>query len=281
MYTINYFILFFIILLFLIDAKTYLFIFIIIAIFGGLAWIIIYALETFIPGFWFPSLTVLRHLSAILCFSILSPGLSLSLIHYIKSNSNKTDSRKIFHNYRIHEGFVGIIFIIFALILIIVRYNLIKYEIFRTDLRIFLAIDMILLYLFLFFGSFLIIRDRRDIVKFQFIQRREPEGNNYKLRLFNSLTSDSIKFFKSPKFLLYPFGILFNSIAVNLFIHGTDFLPEEVFTLNHETVVLIGIILSLIAGGIVGLDWYRLLRKTYPELYQNFERILDDLRKDK
>ncbi|MFX1438162.1 MAG: hypothetical protein ACFFAA_13390, partial [Promethearchaeota archaeon] len=279
MYTISYFILFFFILFFLIGIKSYLFMFITIAFFGGLAWIIIYALETFILGFWFPALTILRHISAILCFSILSPGLVLSLMHYIKNASSKTDSRKFFHKYRVHEGFIGIIFLLFALILLIIRYNLIKYEIFRTDLRIFLAADMILLYLFLFLSSFLLIRDRRDIVKLHFIQRREPESTNYNIRLFNSLTSDSIKFFKSPKFFLYPFGIFFNSIAVNIFIHGTNFLPEEVFNLNHENLVLIGIIFSLISGAIIGLDWYRLFAKIYPEIYQNFEQVLEDLRK--
>ncbi|MFW9943290.1 MAG: hypothetical protein ACFFFT_19800, partial [Candidatus Thorarchaeota archaeon] len=69
-------------------------------------------------------------------------------------------------------------------------------------------------------------------------------------------------------------------IAVNIFIHGTDFFPEEIFALNHETLVLIGIILSFFAGGIVGLDWYRLFAKIYPELCQNFEHVLDDLRKN-
>jgi hypothetical protein len=279
MFTICYFILFFYKIFFLIDTKPYVIIFIIIAIFGGLAWIVIYALETFIPGFWFPTLTILRHLPAIFCFSILSPGLILSLIHYIKNNSNKNKLKKIFHNYRIHEGFVGILFIIIAFIFLIIRYNLISYKIFRTDLRIFLAIDMILLYLFLFLGSFLVLRDWRDIISFKLIERRESTNNKYKSPLFNPITSDSLKFFKSPKLLLYPFGILLNSIAVNLFIHGNDVIPEEIFPLNHETLILISIILSFISGGIMGLDWYRIFRKTYPESYQQFEKMLDSLRK--
>ncbi|MFX1242988.1 MAG: hypothetical protein ACFFA7_17215 [Promethearchaeota archaeon] len=263
---------------FLIGIKTYIITFSIITTLGTPAWIIIYALETFMTGFWSPFLTVIRHLSAILSFSILSPGLTLIVINYIKNNSNKSNSRKLFHNYHIHEGFVGIIFIFTSGLLIMIRYSLIQYEVFRTDLRILLAVDMVLLYLLLFFGSFLIFRDWRDLIKLKFIQKREQVDTNYSSSTFYPLTPDSIKFFKPPKVILYPFGVLLSSIAVNIFIHGTDFFPEEIFTLNHETLVVIGIILSFFAGGIVGLDWYRLFAKIYPELYHNFEHVLDDLR---
>ncbi|MFW9971558.1 MAG: hypothetical protein ACFFDF_15290 [Candidatus Odinarchaeota archaeon] len=280
MVTISYFIVYFYLLLFLINIKIYFITFCIIVIWAAPAWIIIYALETFVFGFWFPILTILRHLSAILCFSILSPGLSLLVIKYIKNYSNRNKPKKIFNNYRIHEGFVGIFFIVIAIILVIIRNILIKYETFRTNLRIYLAIDMIFLYLFLFFGSFLIFRDWRDLINFKLVQKREPLNSNFSSSIFYPLTYDSIKFFKSPKILLYPIGILISSIAVNIFMHGTYFLPEEIFTLKHETLVLIGIIFTFIGSGMLGLDWYRLFAKIYPELYQNFEQILKNLRKD-
>lgn len=264
--------------MFLIGIKTYIISFSIIIIFGTPAWIIIYALETFVSGFWFPVLTIIRHLSAILSFAILSPGLTLIVINYIKNNSNRSSSRKFLHIYHIHEAFLGIILISISILLIVIRYILVQYEVFRRELRIFLAIDMILLYLFLFFGSFLIFRDWRDLIRFKFIQKREPVDKNYSSATFYPITPDSIKFFKPPKIILYPFGILFSSIAVNIFIHGTDFFPEAIFMLNHETLVLIGIVLSFFSGGIVGLDWYRLFAKIYPELYQNFEQVLDNLR---
>ncbi|MFX0022902.1 MAG: hypothetical protein ACFE9S_11305 [Candidatus Hermodarchaeota archaeon] len=269
---------FFYILIFIFDIKTYIIIFSIVVIFGTPAWIIIYALETFISGFWLPILTIIRHLSAILSFSILSPGLTLIVINFIKNNSNRGHSRKLLHNYHIHEGFLGIIFILISTLLIIIRYTLVQYEVFREELRIFLAIDMVLLYLFLFFGSFLIFRDWRDLVRLKIIQKREIADKNYSSATFYPITPDSIKFFKFPKILLYPFGVLLSSIAVNIFIHGTDFFPEELFMLNHETLVLIGIMLSFFSGGLVGLDWYRLFAKIYPELYQEFEHVLDNLR---
>jgi hypothetical protein len=249
-----------------------------VVIFGTPSWIIIYALETFVPGFWHPVLTIIRHLSAILSFAILSPGLTLIAINYIKNNSNRSSSRKLFHNYHIHEGFLGIIFMCISIILIIIRYILVQYEIFRQDLRIFLAVDMVFLYLFLFFGSFLIFRDLRDLISFKIIEKRELVDENYSSAIFYPITPDSIKFFKSPKIILYPIGIFLSSIAVNIFIHGTDFFPELFFNINHETLVLIGIILSFFSGGIVGLDWYRLFAKIYPKLYQDFEKVLDNLR---
>jgi hypothetical protein len=278
MLTISYSIGVFYILLFLTNIRIYLIIFSVIVIFGGPTWIVIYFLETFVPGYNFPSLTVLRHLSAIISFSVLSPGLTLAVINYIKNNTNSDKPRRVFHKYHIHEGFVGIVFILISLILMVLRYNLVKYEIFRTDLRIFLAINMIILYLFLFFGSFLVFRDWRDVIKGKFIQKRDFTDTDPNPLGVNTITADSITFFKPPKFLLYPFGLLFSSIAVNIFIHGTDFLPEEVFTMNHETLVLLGIIFSFISGGIVGLDWYRLFAKIYPETYQKFEILLDKFR---
>jgi hypothetical protein len=279
MFTISFFILFFYLLIFLIDIKAYIISFSIIVIVGTPAWIIIYVLETFIQGFWFPTITIFRHLSAILSFSILSPGLILIVINYIKNNSNKAKSRKIFHKYHIHEGFVGLIFILISIFLILIRCTLVQYQIFRRELRVFLAIDMVFLYLFLFFGSFLIFRDWRDLIKLKFINKREAPQTAYFTSTFYPINQDSVKFFNTPKIILYPFGILFSSIAVNIFIHGTDFLPEKIFSLNHETLVLIGIILSFFAGGIVGLDWYRLFAKLYPELYQDFEKVLSNLRK--
>jgi len=197
---------------------------------------------------------------------------------YIKNHSNQNDKGKVFRNYHIHEGFAGIIFVIIAFLLLMIRYLLIQYEVMREELRIFLAITMILLYLFLFSGSFLIFRDRRDIIKFKFIERREILNNNDTWTVFNPITADSIQFFKSPKVLCYPLGIMVNSFSVNMLMHGTLFLPEKIFGLKNEAVVLLGFILCIISSGIIGVDWYRLFAKIYPKLYQEIEQVLNGLR---
>lgn len=277
MYTISFFILFFYSISFLIDINFFFKIFLMIIILGTPLWIIIYILELFEfePIFW--NWYTIRELATILCISILSPGLTLSFIKYIKNNSNEDKKRKVSRKYHIHEGFIGIIFMMNALVLWIIRYIMIQHEILKNKLRIYLAIDMILLFLFLFSGSFLIFRDRRDFIKLKFIEKRKKDSYAKVSSIFNPINSESRKFFRSPRLLLYPFGIFLNSVSVSILIHGTDFLPEIVFHINHEVLVLIGVILCFIAGGMIGIDWYRVFAKLYPNLYQEFEQILNDL----
>ncbi|MFX1280978.1 MAG: hypothetical protein ACFFA3_16620 [Promethearchaeota archaeon] len=278
MITITFFIFFFFTLLFLIDFNHYITIFNILVPFGTFVWIGIYLLEIFKIDLGVWNWSMIRHSAAVLSMAILSPGLNLYIIKYIRNNSNPKRKRKIIRNYHVHEGFVGIIFVIIALILWFIRLIMIQYEILRKQLRIFLAVEMILLFLFLFSGSFLVIRDRRDVVRLKFIEKRQDQVITRISPIFNQISQDSLQFFKFPRGLYYPFGILLNSIALNMFIHGTDFLPNEIFNLHHEVIVLIGVILCFIAGGMIGLDWYRLFSKLYPQLYHDLEQILDDFR---
>ena len=278
MITIIYFVLSFYILFFLMNYKFYSLFFIFIIISGTLMWIILYLLDFFKINISFGDLSTIRTFAAILGICIISPGFTLYIMKYIKNHSNQNDKGKVFRNYHIHEGFVGIIFVSIAFLLLMIRYLLIQYEVMREELRIFLAITMVLLYLFLFSGSFLIFRDRRDIIKFKFIERREILNNNEEGTVFSPITADSIQFFKSPKMLCYPLGILINSFSVNMLIHGTLFLPEKIFGLKNESVVLIGFILCIISSGIIGVDWYRLFAKIYPKFYQEIEQVLNSLR---
>ncbi|MFX1377311.1 MAG: hypothetical protein ACFFA0_16045 [Promethearchaeota archaeon] len=281
MITILFFIFFFYFLFFLIDFKSYSIIFSIIIPLGTTLWIGIYFLEFFKINLGLWNWTTIRNSAAILCISILSPGLTLLIIKYIKNNSNPNIKRTIIKNFHVHEGFVGIIFVIIALLLWSIRSLMIQHEALKKRLRIFLALDMIILFLFLFSGAFLILRDRKDVFGLKFIERRKLQQDTKFSSIFNQISQDSLQFFKSPRGLYYPFGILLNSIALNMFIHGTDFLPKEIFNLSHEKIVLIGIVLSFVAGGMIGLDWYRLFAKFYPNLFLDLELILDDLRENK
>ncbi|MFX1292831.1 MAG: hypothetical protein ACFFAG_17935 [Promethearchaeota archaeon] len=279
MITIFYFIAFFYITFFLINSTVYNIIFGIVISFGTFLWIGIYFLEFYKIelGLW--NWAAIRNCAAIICISILSPGFTLYMIKYIKNNSNPNRKWKIIQNYHVHEGFVGILFIILAIFLLLIRFLMIQHEVLKKRLRIFLAIDMILLFLFLVSGSFLILRDRRDIFRLKLIEKRKDQSGNRISSTFNQISHDSLQFFKNPRGLYYPFGILLNSFAVNMFIHGVDFLPKEIFNLSHETIVFIGFILCFFASGIIGLDWYRLFAKFYPKLYQELEQILGDLKK--
>ncbi|MFX0037344.1 MAG: hypothetical protein ACFE9I_17115 [Candidatus Hermodarchaeota archaeon] len=278
MITISFFITIFIVLLILVDFKSYNLIFGLLITIGTFLWIFSYLIEIFKIelGFW--NWSTIADSAIILCFSILSPGFTLNIIKYIKNNSNLNRKKTIFKEYHIHEGFVGVLFVVIAILLWILRYFLIQYEIIRKKLRIFLAVDMITLFLFLFSGSFLIFRDRRDLFKLRFIKNRNITNQNSASTVFNPIFPDSVEFFKSPRILLYPFGIILGSISLNMFIHGTDFLIEEFFNLTHERIVIIGLILCFIAGGMIGIDWYRLFAKLYPELYCELEKVLYELK---
>ncbi len=277
--TIINFMIFFYILLVLINFNTYNRIFGITVTIGLLTWIIIYLLEFFKmkPDFWMWS--GVRDFAIIISLAILAPGLTLNIIKFIKNNSNKNRKIKVFRENHIHEGFVGILFFIFGVSLLMVRYLLIQHEIFTKRLRIFLALDMILMYLFVFSGSFLIFRDWRDIVRLKFIEKRNHSEYIHNSSVFSPITRDSVKFFTPPRILYYPFGILINSFSVNFLIHGTDILGERIFGLSEDTIVLIGFFLSIVAGFMIGLDWYRLFAKLYPDLYDEIEEVLKELKK--
>jgi len=274
MITILFFISYFYILLFLINFNVYNLIFVFLITLGTPLWIIVYLLQFLKIELSVLNWSAIRNISVILCFSILGPGLSLNFIKFIKNNSNLYNKRKLFRNYHIHESFVGILFIIIAFCLWIIRSMLIQHEIMKKELRIFLALNMIPLFLFLFSGSFLIFRDRKDLLKLRFIEKKKYELKVNKSSVFNPITPDSKLFFKSPRIVLYPFGILLSSFSVNIFIHGAFFFPEEIFSLTHETIVLMGFILCFIAGGMIGIDWYRIFARLYPDLYQKTEQIL-------
>ena len=278
MITILYFLFFSYTLYFLINHSFYSHIFIIFIIAGTLLWIIIYLLELFkiAPNFW--NWTAIRNFSAIICISILSPGLTINILKYIRNNSNHNKKGKIFKNLHIHEGIVGVIFVLIAFFLLMIRYFLIQYEIFRTDLRIFLAITMILLYLFLFSGSFLLFRDRRDLVKLKFIERRNIQKNeNESASIFSPITPELRNFLKSPRILIYPFALLVNTLAVNLMIHGLDLLPERIFNLSLESIVLTGVILCLTSGSLIGIDWYRIFKRMYPIEVKEIQKDLKNV----
>lgn len=276
--TIINFMIFFCILLVLINFNTYNRIFGITITIGVLTWIGIYLLEFFKmkPDLWMWS--GVRDFAVIISLSILAPGLTLNIIKFIKNNSNKNRKRKVFRENHMHEGFVGILFFIFGVSLLMVRYLLIQYEVFTKRLRIILALDMILMYLFAFSGSFLIFRDWRDIVRLKFIEKRDRSKDIHNSSVFSPITRDSVPFFTPPRILYYPFGILINSFSVNFLIHGTDLLGVKIFGISEETIVRIGFFLCIVAGFMIGLDWYRLFAKLYPDLYDEIEEILKELK---
>ena len=281
MNTICFFFVLFYILTFLIDYKVYITICACILIMGILAWIYIYYIELNHGEIFLLNNETIQNLIAILCFSILSPGFTLIVIQFIKRNTSKFDENKIFGRYHLHEGFFGILFLVAAFFLWIVRISLVQHEIFRTKLRIFLALDMILLFVVLYSGSFLLFRDWRDVIKLNFLEKKDENKKVNDLEKNNtgfSLTSsDSAFFFKKLKVKIYPVGMLLASFSANALIHGLDLLPMEIFNLELENIVLIGIACCFLGAGIIGIDWYHLFAKIYPDKHEEIEKLLTNL----
>jgi len=273
-----FFVLFYI-LTFLIDYKLYIAICACIVIIGIPAWIYNYYIELTHGQIFLLKNETIQGMIVFVCFSIISPGLTLIVIQFIKRNTSKFDDNRILGRYHMHEGFLGILLIILAFVFWIIRIALIQYEIFRTKLRIYLALDMILLFVVLFFGSFLLFRDWRDVVKLNFFEKINDNKNSDESKkkdisstVFSQISSESVQFFKRLKVKIYPIGLLLASFSANALIHGLHLLPKELFNLELENIILFGIACCFLGAGMIGLDWYNLFAKIYPDKYEEIER---------
>ena len=249
--------------------------FFLVAFFGIVAWNISHLNQNFNLGLL--SNTVDDFLEIILFVStaVVAPGLVVFVAYYIKKYTSKFESNFI-GKYHIHEGLFGIIFIGLAIILFIIRTTLIQYEVFLKDLKIFLAIVMIFLYIFLYFGGFFILRDFKDVIHLNFVKKMEKSSSTEVThsRIFSSITQDNLSFFKVSKIPIFPIGIIITSISFSMIIHGTKFIPREL--LNSELILYYGYLLSLLAGSIIGFDWIRIFKWFYPKYYEDIkQRILE------
>jgi hypothetical protein len=84
-----------------------------------------------------------------------------------------------------------------------------------------------------------------------------------------------LHFFKTPKLLLYPMGILITILSIHMVIYGDFFLPERIFKLNNEYLINLGYLFCYIAAALIGIDWLRIYKKLYPNDYQ---RIIDKIK---
>jgi hypothetical protein len=213
---------------------------------------------------------------------MIGPGLILYTLHYMLKNTEKYENARIFGDYHIHEGFVGVIFIISALLLIPLRAYMFDQTIFLNELVFLLGTVQIFMFAFLFFGNFLIIRDWKDVFHLRFIEKKEKREistqNQEGTSLFLLIKKEDVEFFTIKKIILYPLGIIMMSLSINAIVFGSNFLPKEIFNLEHQEVMLLGFVLSFISGGIIGRDWCRVFRRFYPEFYTELELVLNKLK---
>ncbi len=242
-------------------------------------WIIAYVLgliplSRFFWDFW--------ELITLISFSMIAPGLIVYIAYDIKKITAKFEAATILGRYHLHEGFVGLIFLIIGFFLLLLRPSLLflSHPYYRRSSLILLFVQ-ILSFIFLLLGSFFFFRDWRDIIHLNFIEIKLKAQNNLEKvqnRVFKHLTKEDLHFFKVPKLIIYPLGMLLTIISVNMIIYGIDFLPYQIFNIDDELVIQLGYLLCFIAGGLIGIDWYRIFKIFYPQDYEIIEKEIINLK---
>lgn len=214
--------------------------------------------------------------------SMLSPGLIIMIIYYIRNKTSKYDNAKLFGKYHIHEGFVGIILLILAISLILIRIN--TASIIVSGFNILSAILQIFIFIFLYLSSLLIFRDWKDVTKLKFIEREDNISVNRDSRediVFNHIGKEDLPFFSMKRFIYYPLGMILTFFSINLITFVSGYIPTKfflAFEYDTDLILVIGYICCIFGGCLIGLDWFRLFKRFYPELYRDLEVVLNKLK---
>ena len=175
----------------------------------------------------------------------------------------------------------GILFFMIAVFLLWILSSLIFLDPpYYSRYHLYLLITQILLFAFLYLGSFLFFRDWDDIVRLNFIENKKGANKLKKnhSKVFNHITQADLHFFELPKLTIYPFGIILTILSLNTIFYGNYFFPSKIFKLNNEIVIYFGYFMSFIAAGITGKDWLRIFRRFYPEAYKEIEHIINEMK---
>ena len=274
----NLFTLLLFILLFTISIKTYRILFLGFITFGIIAWNIIHLQSNLALELVSNALLRIQEVILFISLTIVAPGLSLFIIYYIKKITVKLEGNFI-GKYHLHEGLFGIILVGIGIIFVLVRSRMIQIAIFIMELKLFLAIVMIFLYFFLFFAGFFIFRDLHDVIRLKFVEKVEdsPIEQIQSSVIFSSLTVKDLHFYRIYKLSFFPVGILLMGFSFNMVTGGIEFLPKEY--LSNEFTVHLGYFFCFMAGGIIGIDWYRIFKRFYPTLYSEIEQRIVEIKK--
>ncbi len=278
--------LFFFSLLYVINLKHYLYLFILILIIGLLLWI----LSSYSPYFnssSFPKiLNYILDLIECSMYSVVSPGLILFTFFYIKKFTGRYKGANFLKKYHLHENLFGIILLAIGVMFMIIRVLLISHQIFENQLRLFLGFIVIFAFLLIYFGSFFLFRDWYDVKKLKFIEKIKSLDKNVDKSpfqpkaIFHIIKKEDLQFFKHPNHILYSFGILLTSVSLNMVAYGTLFISEQLFHLNEENIVLLGYIFVFIGSALIGIDWFRVIKRFYPNDYVDIKNQINKILAD-
>ncbi|MFX1338844.1 MAG: hypothetical protein ACFFDK_09565 [Promethearchaeota archaeon] len=242
-------------------------------------WIVVYVLglipaSGFFWNFW--------EIITLISFSMIAPGLIIYIVYDIKKITSKFEASTILGKFHLHEGFVGIIFLIIGFFLLRLRSALLFLsDPFYRRLSLILLFVQILSFIFIYLGSFFFFRDWRDIIHLKFIEIKSKIENNFQRSqslVFNNITKEDLHFFKTSKLIIHPLGMILTIFSVNMVIYGTDFLPYQIFNIADESIIQLGYLFCFIAGALIGIDWLRVFKIFYPRAYEEIEKEISRLK---
>jgi len=267
---------YFFILVFIIKIGIFKRMFLILIVFGIIAWNISHLHTILDLNLFSDMIDDFLEIILFISTSIVAPGLLILIIYYIKKFSSKFEGNFI-GKYHLHEGLFGIILVGLGLLFLVFRTYVIQFDIFLKEFKVYLAIIMIFLYFFLFFGGFFILRDFNDIIRFRFVKKIPTSQKKSKKNgsIFNSMTHDNISFFRLSKLYIFPLGALLTGFSFSMVIYGTKFIPKEV--LSSEVIINLGYLFGFFAGSLIGFDWLRVFKRFYPKQYKEIELKIIEL----
>ena len=271
--------LYFFILVFIIKISVFKKLYLILIIFGIFAWNLSHFHSILELNLLSDTIDDFLEIILFISTSIVAPGLLIVIAYYIKKYTSKFEGNFV-GKYHLHEGLFGIILIGLSLLFFAISAYISQFDIFLKEFKIYLAIIMILLYFFLFFGGFFILRDFNDIIHLKFVNKIPPTKNIPKQDgiIFNSLNRDNISFFRFSKLYIFPLGAFLTGISFSMVIYSNKFIPRDVLS-SRETINL-GYLLSFIAGAFIGYDWVRVFKRFFPIQYEEIELKIIELQKN-
>ncbi|MCK4238688.1 MAG: hypothetical protein KAX33_06170, partial [Candidatus Lokiarchaeota archaeon] len=208
----------------------------------------------------------------ILCVCCIAPFFSVHSLFLITKYQHKFESNIIKGKHHVHEGFAGIILILIAIGLFLLRLTWISKEKLITEFHIIGTVFIILLTLLLYFGSFLVGRDWKDVINFKFLSLNSDKNASID---DNETINDKKNMFYTKKSLnTYFLGIILSSMGIFFIFFPVDIFPYSIFHIKAEVIRIFGWFILITGAMLIGFDWIRLLRRFFPDEYEKLNQKL-------
>lgn len=204
----------------------------------------------------------------------IAPFFSVQSLFLITKYEQKFESNVIKGKYHMHEGFAGIILILIAIGLCLIRLTWVPIENKIPGLFIIGTFIVIIITLLIDFGGFLIGRDWKDVISLKFLALNSTKNANGNEN--ESKSDDKNKFYTEKPLNTYLIGIILTSTGFYFIIFTNDIFPYIIFYIHFEVIRIIGWFILSIGAILIGYDWVRLLQKFFPDDYGKLNQKLEN-----